>query len=257
MTDYMLEKKPGIRQIHTLCIIGKVAAEFNTCLKFFIGKKARDNFEQASPCNDQHGFRPHRSSVDTAMIKLLTFECARMQKATVGSFQNDMTGHFDRMWPALTSVFATKFGVSKNIMLSIGKTIHKLERNVETALGISHASYSQDTSLSCIGGMVQGKADVPQPSTQQMDIMLKAHRQLAPGLHLRSPSLLRAIRRTSLSYADDTDGQVSTDTTDATQLSDVVEDLRQNAQTWSNIADLCGGLIALHKCNWQLLAWEV
>ena len=35
-----------------------------------------------------------------------------------------------------------------------------------------------------------------------------------------------------------------------------VEQLRQNAQAWSDIANLCGGLIALHKCNWHLIAWE-
>ena len=44
MTDFMLEKKPGMRQIHMLRIIGKLAAEFNTCLKLIIGKRARDNF---------------------------------------------------------------------------------------------------------------------------------------------------------------------------------------------------------------------
>ena len=93
----------------------------------------------------------------------------------VGSFQNDMTGHFDRMWPELTSVFATKYGVSRKVMMCLSRTIAKLTRNVETALGVSTSSYSQATSSSCLGGMVQGKADVPQLSTQQMDVMLKAH----------------------------------------------------------------------------------
>ncbi len=78
-----------------------------------------------------------------------------MQKATLGSFQNDMTRHFDRMWPKMTSIFATKFGVSKNIMLSIGEMIGQLKRNVKTALGVSTANYSQATSSSRIGGMVQ------------------------------------------------------------------------------------------------------
>jgi hypothetical protein len=55
MTNFMLEKKPGVRQIHTLRIIGKVAAEFNTCLKFFIGHKAMRNFEATEACNEQHG----------------------------------------------------------------------------------------------------------------------------------------------------------------------------------------------------------
>ena len=66
MTDFMLEKKPGVRHIHTLRIIGKLAAEFNTCLKYLIGKKARDNYESTDTSDDQHGFRPNRSSVDAA-----------------------------------------------------------------------------------------------------------------------------------------------------------------------------------------------
>ena len=80
MSDYMLEKKPGQRHIHTLRIIGKVAAEFNTCLKFFIGKQAMYNFEDSSPCDEQHGFRPDRSPVDAAMLKLMTFECSRLEE---------------------------------------------------------------------------------------------------------------------------------------------------------------------------------
>ena len=34
MTDFMIEKKPGVWQIHTLRIIGKVAAEFNHASNF-------------------------------------------------------------------------------------------------------------------------------------------------------------------------------------------------------------------------------
>ena len=142
-------------------------------------------------------------------------------------------------------------------MLCINQTITHLNRNVETALGVSTDSYSQQTSTSTIGGMVQGKADVPQLSTQQLDIMLTSHRSIAPGLCLRSPNLHRAISRTDISYADDTDGLVSVDTTEHTSATAVVELLRQNAQSWSALADICGGLIALHKCNWHLMAWEM
>ena len=118
LTDFMLEKKPGVRQIHTLRIIGKVAAEFNTCLKFLIGKHTRDNFEASSLSDDQHGFRPNWSSIDAGFIKLLTFESARMQRCTVGTVQHDMTAHFDRMYPAtMTSIFASKYGVDSNVMM--------------------------------------------------------------------------------------------------------------------------------------------
>ena len=256
MTDFMLEKKPGVRQIHTLRIIGKVAAEFNTCLKFLIGKKARDNYEQSETSDEQHGFRPHRSAPDAMMLKLLTFESARMQKCTVGSLQHDMTAHFDRMYPEMTSIYAAKYAVSQSVMTSIGATISLLQRNVETALGISTKSYSQERDAPRLGGMVQGKADVPQLSTQQSDIMLRAHKTISYGVQIESPGLHRRICHHSIAFADDTEGQVASDTTDNISIPRMVGRLQHSGQTWSNLTNICGGLIAHHKCFWQLLAWD-
>ena len=167
MTNFMLEKKPGVRHIHQLRIIGKLAAEFNTCLKLLIGKWARDIFEATDACDEQHGFRPNHSAPDAMMLKLLTFESARMQKYTLGLLQHDMTAHFDRMYPEVTAITATKYGVSEQVMQSIGCTIALLRRNVETSLGLSTNMYSQEPEAPRIGGMVQGKVDVPQLATQQ------------------------------------------------------------------------------------------
>jgi hypothetical protein len=148
MSDYMLEKKPGQREIHTLCIIGKVAAEFNTCLKFFIGKQAMHNFEDSHPCDEQHGFQPNRSAVDASMLKLLTFESARLQRSTVGFIQHDMAAHFDRMHPAMANIYAQWYNVDVNILMSIGGTIQRLQRNVETALGLSNLTQANPGSKS-------------------------------------------------------------------------------------------------------------
>ena len=257
MTDFMLEKKPGVRHIHLLRIIGKVPAEFKTCLKLLIGKQARDNFEATGTCDEQHGFRPNRSAPDAMMIKLLTAESARMQKYTFGIIQHDMTAHFDRMHPELTAITATKYGVSENLMTSIGKTIAGLRRNVETSLGISSGTYGQTSGAPKLGGMVQGKADVPQLATQQSDIMLKAHKSLTYGVNIISPGLHRSIQHHSVAFADDTEGQVSSETSENISIPRVIGRLQHSGQTWSNLANVCGGLIAHHKCSWQLLAWEM
>lgn len=257
ITDFMLEKKPGVRQIHTLRIIGKVAAEFNTCLKYLIGKKARDNFEASAASDEQHGFRPNRSSIDAVWLKLLTFESARMQRCTMATIQHDMTAHFDRMHPSTSAITASKYGVDKNIILCINRTIVRLKRNVETALGVSDEHYTQLPDEPTIGGMVQGKADVPQWSTQQSDAMLKAHESLVSGIHIHSPNMEREIQHSSIAFADDTDGQESCPTEEDDAMLKVIQQLRHSAQTWSNIVQICGGLIALHKCNWQLIAWEI
>ncbi len=256
MTDFMLEKKPGVRQIHTLCIIGKVAAEFNTILKFLVGKKARDNFESLSPHKEQHGFRPMRSSVDAAILKILTFDSARLQKCTIGSIQHDMTAHFNRMYPAMTSLYGARTGVSSNVMFCINRTIDRLRRRVETRLGVSASSYGNTPDCTPLGGMVQGKADVPQWSTQQSDALLKAHCSLATGLNIKSPSLCRQISHHSISYADDTDGQTSCPPATMSPVRTVVSTLQHSAQVWNKLVQICGGLIALHKYNWTLIAWE-
>ena len=31
--------------------------------------------------------------------------------------------------------------------------------------------------------------------------------------------------------------------------------VQHSAQTWSTLVDICGGLVALHKCTWLLIAW--
>ncbi len=207
-------------------------------------------------CDEQHGFRPHRSSIDAAFLKLLTFENARLQRSTMCTVQHDMTAHFDRMYPSMTSLYASRYKVDKNILLSIGKTIKHLERNVETSLGVSELSYSQSPEAPDIGGMVQGKADIPQLSTQQSDAMLKAHKTLTTGLRLPNPTGTRAITHHSISFADDTDNHVNVDSAGTNPILDAVKKGKFSAQTWSKLVDICGGLIALHKCNWQLIAWD-
>ena len=116
----------------------------------------------------------------------------------LGSLQHDMMAHFDHMYPEMASIYATKYAVDKNIMLSIGFTILQLHCNVETALGVSTQTYGQEVGKPHIGGMVQGKADILQFSTQQSDLMLKAHKSLTHGVTLQSPALHREISHHSI-----------------------------------------------------------
>ena len=57
MIDVMLEKKPGVRNIHMLRIIDLVCPEFNTALSYFIGHLGQRNFEQTGPTEEQHESR--------------------------------------------------------------------------------------------------------------------------------------------------------------------------------------------------------
>jgi hypothetical protein len=55
MIDVMLEKKPGVQNIHMLRIIGLVYPKFNTALSYFIGHLGQQNFKKTHPTEEQHG----------------------------------------------------------------------------------------------------------------------------------------------------------------------------------------------------------
>lgn len=189
------------------------------------------------------------------MLKLLTFESARFQRATVGMIQHDMAAHLDPMYPAMTNINAQWYNVSENILQTISSTIARLTRNVETAMRLSRDTYSQEDDAPEIGGMVQGKADVPQLSTQQSEVLLKAHKSLTHGLSLPNPGGNRRISHHSILFADDADQHTNADSRWENAITTVVTQLQHSAQTWNNLINIPGGLLAYHKCNWQLIAW--
>ena len=101
MIDVMLEKKPGVKNIHMLRIIGLVCPEFNTALSYFscfIGHQGQKNFEVTQPTEEQHGSRCNRQSIDAAMLKLLTMETACIGMPTIAMTQNDKKNCSDRIY---------------------------------------------------------------------------------------------------------------------------------------------------------------
>ena len=255
MADVMLEKKPGNRKIHLLRIIGKLPAEFNTALKIF-ARKTMWNFESCDPHTGQWGSRPNRSAVDAAMIKALTFESARLYHDTMTSTQYDATAHFDRIHPSNSVVYSRKVNVDTKLSTTVAQHVYQMKRYPQTALGIGDSYYCQLDDEPHIGGEIQGKSDVPQKSNQQADIILKVHDRVAPGLCMKSPNLDREIKHNNIIYVDDNDGHVTADPASEDPVADVLRDNAISAQVWRDLVDITGGLVAMHKCNWQLIAWE-
>ena len=54
MIDFILRKKPGVNKVHTVQIIGKMSAMFNTCLKHF-SRQTAQNCKLSNPSPEQWG----------------------------------------------------------------------------------------------------------------------------------------------------------------------------------------------------------
>ena len=257
MIDVMLEKKKGIRQIHQLRIIGLLEADLNTALKYFARELSQKMEESGELSNEQWGSRKNRTSIDAALLKLLTFETARNKKATVGSVYYDCAACFDRMDPSMSNYEARRRNVDQNILDARSQVIKGMKRRVRTGLGVSDDYYSEEPGDKTVGGEVQGKADVPTLWTATSSTMLKTHAALAPGLQLNSCTKQRSMKRHNICYVDDNDGQTSAQPESEDPMAEVLSHLDQSTQLWSDITNFTGQTLAFHKTKWQLLAWEV
>ena len=96
--DMILEKKKEVRKIHLLRIIGLMEADFNTALIFSFVNQMMTIAEENSLSDKQRGLRKDRTSTDTVMTKLLTFECAgEKKKSTIREVIHDCKACFDQV----------------------------------------------------------------------------------------------------------------------------------------------------------------
>jgi hypothetical protein len=78
--DCMLEKKPGVRQIHIMRIICLFKADFNTLLKWMFNKFIMPNAEKSGLSLNQWGGQNNCSAPACAMRKLLSWEYTQFTK---------------------------------------------------------------------------------------------------------------------------------------------------------------------------------
>ena len=125
--DVMLEKKKGVRKIHLLRIIGLLEADFNTALKFFIASQIQAAAEINGISGEQWGSRKNRTSIDAAMIKLLTFECARIKRSTIAEVSYDKKACYDRMRIGQSNILGRKQNVCKHLLRARAICVRKMK----------------------------------------------------------------------------------------------------------------------------------
>ena len=138
----MIEKKKGVCWIHTLRLIELLESDFNSALKSFFAKEFMTILESNnSLADEQWGLRKNRTSTDIAMIKLLTFECTRVKKSTIGEESYDCKACFDRVIYSQSNIYAAKQNFSDNLLIARAMCMERIARHVKTRAGVSEDSH--------------------------------------------------------------------------------------------------------------------
>jgi hypothetical protein len=187
------------------------------------------------------------------MRKLITWEYARYVKIVVTGFLGDLTSNFDCILPDMTNILCRKKGMSKEAAWTRAATMEGLERHVRTAAGTSTSTYKNIPGQPPCGDEGQGKADSMAAWTLISSIMLTAHKNLCHGIELIDVTGKIKSRRTNDMYVDDSDGYASAP--DTNTVAEAISNMQNHAQVWAVLVAITGGLLAFHKCHWQILAW--
>jgi len=208
----MLEKKPGVQNIHMLWIIGLVCPEFNTALSYFIGHLGQQNFKKTHPTEEQHESQQHRQAIDTAMLKLLTMKMAWVGMRMIAMMQYDKKNCFSRIFRQNSNIFAQKAKISKNILTARTIVKDNMKWQVKMGLGITDGTYQQVEGEQTLNGEIQGTADTPLLFSMLSNVAIQAYMSYTPGLTLESPTLHQGITHHNIaSYINKANGHLSAD----------------------------------------------
>ena len=103
-------------------------------------------------------------------------------------------------------------------------------------------------------GECQGKTSSPPSWALYTVTLLRALRRFNPGVTISDVQEQNPIHRVADMFVDDCDlwTELATDATEE----ELVESFRKAAQSWERFLFTSGGLLALHKCYWWMIAWD-
>jgi hypothetical protein len=256
--DCILEKSPGVVEIHTVRIIILVEGQWNTALKHYYPRLLMSEAEATGIHGDQWGGRFGRTAPDLQLQKMMFWEYGRFARLTLGANYGDLQSCYDRIPAFFSNMAAQKKGMWKENCISRAVTLLGSKRHIKTAAGISAGSYKNEAPQlnelkDLIEGEGQGKGDVGTLWDIISHILLTAHSNLVPGVLMMSANKKIEQRRVNDGYIDDVDNLADAPVTN--RAPECIDRITQTAQMWAAIVVISGQIMGFHKGGYTVLAF--
>jgi hypothetical protein len=252
----MIEKEPGNSKVHRLRVIHLYEADYN----FFLQAKWRDLIRHAEKNNSlhtgQYGSRPGRDAHIPTFIEEMKNEICYATRKSLINFDNDAASCYDRIIPALASLIGRKFGLHKNVVFVYAKTLAETKYKLKTSLGVSDEFYENCQAFP-IYGTGQGSGNSPAIWCIVSSVLFSCHQDKAHGAFFCTPDEKTSVSLSMIGFVDDSTGQVNSfrDTHQPTPEF-LREIMKLDAQLWSDLLWLSGGLLELGKCSFHQVHFD-
>ena len=252
----MIPKLAKDRRIHRLRIINLYKANYNLCIGVLWRKLLRKMEKDGNLHDDQHGSRPGHSAAVLPLVEELLYDSARYTRTLLVNFDNDAIACYDRIIPRVSGMTAKSYGQSNEAVYINNITLKTANYFLKMGKETTEYSY-QNSDEYKLYGTGQGSANSPVIWATVSLSLFRAMEDLAFGASLETPDGTRHTRATIFGYVDDSSERVN-DFKDTLEVpvSRLVEKMRHDAQTWSDILWFSGGKLKLSKCLYHVMTHQ-
>ena len=184
-------------------------------------------------------------------------EISRLTRTTLVQTNYDATACYDRIVPNLAMVTSRTFGVPDEVTATNASTLLHAKYRIRTDLGLADESYSHCQSYP-IYGTGQGSGNSPAIWCFLSSILYDSYDGNAFKACYSFPDKSSNIELGMIGFVDDSNGQTNRFLEDENDLSrqSVIQQVKANAQLWSNLLSTSGGALELTKCSYHVMAWQ-
>ena len=261
----MLEKDKGSPWTHRLRIIELFDSQLNAGMQIFFGKRMVTKALQLGQIHDSaYGSVPQRTAQDAVLEKIISLDMMRILKTSGALFDCDAKGCYDRIIPALQTIFSRRLGIPERTAIFFATLWHSCRHYVRTGFGVSEGFFV-GTLVTALYGIGQGNGAGPAFWLSHLIVMFAVLETLSNGIHFTSPSGKASHKSPGMGFVDDvTLGctlRNQNKTNNAPLLKEdvghrVLNQITKIAQHWEKMLYTDGGRLELSKCYWIFISWN-
>eukprot|EP00980_Cylindrotheca_fusiformis_P016559 scaffold4965_cov87-Cylindrotheca_fusiformis.AAC.1 len=206
--------------------------------------------ERSHDINDsQYGGRHGHEAAYLPYAEELKYDLCRLSRKPLVNFDNDAQSCYDRIIPSVASLLGRYHGLHPNITNMHADLLQNATFQVKTSLGVSTESY-QHSSQFPIYGTGQGSTNSPIIWSMISSKLFDIHHQQAHGASFCTPDRSICVQESAFGFVDDTTCQTNDFMSECPMSVDsLVRTATADAQIWSYLLYISGGLLELPKCS--------
>ena len=201
----MIKKKAQLNHVSALRSIVLTEADFNFNNKV-LGRRVIQHAEDINDiAPEQYGSRKHKSAIDQALHKHLSYDIIRQTKLPAALCSNDAKSCYDRVLHSIVSLAYRRLGVPNPPVQCMLDSIQNMKHHIRTSHGVSTITLSKTNTLLPFQGILQGNGASPTTWVIISTPLLNMLRKAGNGAKFVSPMSKEYTHLVGFAFVDDTD----------------------------------------------------